>query len=137
MPQSAAAAPMGVALALAERGRGRIVFITSISANTASVNRADYCISKAGLSMSAALFAARLAESNVQVFEVRPGIIRTDMIEKVRESYEQRATTLLPQKRLGDPEDVARVVKCISEGALDYSTGQVINVDGGFQLRTL
>jgi NAD(P)-dependent dehydrogenase (short-subunit alcohol dehydrogenase family) len=122
---------------MAENRSGRIVFVTSISAYTASVNRADYCMSKAALSMSAALFAARLAASGVKVFEVRPGIIRTDMIEKVRESYEQRAVDLLPQQRLGDPEDIARAILSIAAGHLDYATGQVLNVDGGFHLRTL
>jgi NAD(P)-dependent dehydrogenase (short-subunit alcohol dehydrogenase family) len=120
------------------RGSGRIVFITSISAYTASVNRGEYCISKAGLSMSAALWAARLAPHNIGVFEIRPGIIRTDMISTVEDVYEKRiADGLLPQRRMGEGRDVARVVRSIAEGSLDYSTGQVINVDGGFHLRTL
>jgi NAD(P)-dependent dehydrogenase (short-subunit alcohol dehydrogenase family) len=120
------------------RGRGRIVFITSISAYTASVNRGEYCISKAGLSMSAALWAARLAPHNIGVFEIRPGIIRTDMISAVEDVYEKRiADGMLPQRRMGEGRDVARVVRSIAEGSLDYSTGQVINVDGGFHIRTL
>jgi 3-oxoacyl-[acyl-carrier protein] reductase len=126
-----------IAKRMKAEGRGRVVFITSISANTASVNRGDYCLSKAGLSMASQLFAARLAADGIGVFEVRPGIIRTDMIEKVRDSYEARAKDLLPQQRLGDPEDVARAVQAIASGLLDYSTGQVIQVDGGFQMRTL
>lgn len=121
-----------------ERGQGRIVFITSISAYAASVNRAEYCISKAGLSMSAALFAQRLAGYGVEVFEIRPGIIRTDMIAAVEKDYEQRvAGGLLPQPRLGEGADVARAVRAIADGLLDYSAGQVINVDGGFHLRSL
>ena len=121
-----------------ECGSGRIVFITSISAYAVSTNRAEYCISKAGLSMSAALFAARLAPRNVKVFEIRPGIIRTDMIASVEKSYDERiAAGLLPQRRMGEPEDVARVVRTIADGLLDYSSGQVIDVDGGFHLKAL
>lgn len=121
-----------------ERGRGRIVFITSISAYAASVNRAEYCISKAGLSMSAALYAQRLAAHGIQVFEIRPGIVRTDMTAAVTATYEARiAAGLLPQPRMGEPDDVARAVRAIADGLLDYSTGQVINVDGGFQLRSI
>jgi NAD(P)-dependent dehydrogenase (short-subunit alcohol dehydrogenase family) len=117
---------------------GRIVFITSISSYTPSVNRAEYCISKAGLSMSVALFAERLAPYNIQVFEIRPGIIRTDMIAAVEKSYEEKiAAGLLPQRRMGEPEDVARAVRAIADGLLDYSAGQVIDVDGGFHLRGL
>ena len=121
-----------------ERGRGRIVFITSISAYAASVNRAEYCISKAGLSMSAALYAQRLAAHGIQVFEIRPGIIRTDMTAPVEKIYAARiAAGLLPQPRMGEAGDVARVVRAIADGLLDYSTGQAIDVDGGFHLRSL
>lgn len=116
---------------------GRIAFITSISADTASVSRGDYCMSKAGLSMAASLFAARLSGEGIQVFEVRPGIIKTDMIAKVRDAYEARAEQLLPQKRLGEPEDIAKVVRAIADGLLDYCSGQVIQAAGGFHLRTL
>ena len=123
---------------MAEQGSGRIVFVTSISAYTASTNRAEYCISKAGLSMVVALWAARLAGQGIPVFEVRPGIIRTDMIAKVEQVYEERiAGGLLPQKRMGKPQDIAICLRAIAEGRLDYSTGQVLNVDGGFHLRTL
>lgn len=118
-------------------GSGRIVFITSISAYAASVNRAEYCISKAGLSMVAQLWAVRLASTGVTVFEVRPGVIRTDMIATVRDRYEARAAEISPQGRLGNPDDVARVVRAIAEGYLDYSTGQVIEAGGGFHLRSL
>ena len=121
-----------------EQGRGRIVFITSISSYTASVNRAEYCISKAGLSMSAALYAQRLAAGNVLVFEIRPGIIRTGMIAAREDAYGERiAAGLLPQRRMGEPRDVARAVRAIAAGLLDYSAGQVIDVDGGFHLRSL
>lgn len=123
---------------MAERGEGRIVFVTSISAYTASVNRGEYCISKAGLSMSVALYAQRLAEVGVKVFEIRPGIIRTDMIAKVEKLYDEKiAGGLLPQRRMGEGRDVAKAVRAIADGLLDYSTGQVLNVDGGFHLRSL
>ncbi len=121
-----------------QQGSGRIVFVTSISSYTASVNRAEYCISKAGLSMSAAVYAARLAPHGVLVFEVRPGIIRTDMIAAVEKTYEERiAAGLLPQRRMGEPADVARAVRAIADGLLDYCAGQVLDADGGFHLRTL
>jgi len=117
---------------------GRIVFVTSISSYTASVNRGEYCISKAGLSMTVALYALRLAELGIKVFEIRPGIIRTDMIAKVEQVYEEKiANGLLPQRRMGEGSDVARAVRAIADGMLDYSTGQVLNVDGGFSLRAL
>jgi 3-oxoacyl-[acyl-carrier protein] reductase len=123
---------------MAEEGAGRIVFITSISAYTVSVNRAEYCISKAALSMSAALFAQRLAPQGVLVFEIRPGIIRTDMIAKVEDVYEEKVRSgLLPQGRLGEPADIARVVRAVADGLLDYSAGTVIDCDGGFHLRSL
>ncbi|MBV6429935.1 MAG: 3-oxoacyl-[acyl-carrier-protein] reductase FabG [Bryobacteraceae bacterium] len=121
-----------------EQGGGRIVFVTSISAYAATVQRAEYCISKAGLSMSVALWAARLAPHNIQVFEIRPGIIRTDMISAVESVYEERiAGGLLPQRRMGEPADVARAVRAIADGYLDYAAGQILNIDGGFHLRTL
>jgi NAD(P)-dependent dehydrogenase (short-subunit alcohol dehydrogenase family) len=123
---------------MAEQGRGRIVFITSISSYTASVNRGEYCVSKAGLSMAVALYAQRLAAVGVQVFEIRPGIIRTDMIAAVEQVYEEKiAGGLLPQRRMGESTDIARAVRAIADGLLDYSTGQVLNVDGGFHLRSL
>jgi NAD(P)-dependent dehydrogenase (short-subunit alcohol dehydrogenase family) len=121
-----------------ERKNGRIVFITSISSFTASVNRGEYCVSKAGLSMTAQLFAARLAPAGIHVFEIQPGIIRTDMTAPVTSAYEERiARGLLPQGRMGEPEDVARAVRAIADGHLDYATGQVLNVDGGFHMRTI
>jgi NAD(P)-dependent dehydrogenase (short-subunit alcohol dehydrogenase family) len=123
---------------MAEQGEGRIVFVTSISAYTASVNRGEYCISKAGLSMAVALYAQRLAAAGVKVFEIRPGVIRTDMIAKVEKMYEEKiAAGLLPQPRIGEGSDIAKAVRAIADGLLDYSTGQVLNVDGGFHLRSL
>lgn len=127
-----------IARRMVEQSSGRIVFISSISSFTASVNRGDYCMSKAALSMAVKLFAARLARHNIQVFEIQPGIIRTDMIASVAAAYEKKiAGGLLPQPRMGEPADVARVVRAIADGQLDYCTGQVLHVDGGFQLRTL
>jgi NAD(P)-dependent dehydrogenase (short-subunit alcohol dehydrogenase family) len=123
---------------MAERAAGRIVFITSVSAYTASINRGEYCISKAGLSMAVVLWAQRLAPCGVKVFEVRPGIVRTDMIAAVEKAYEEKiAAGLLPQRRMGESRDVALAVRAIADGLLDYSTGQVLNVDGGFHLRSL
>src|SRR5579863_1953951 len=117
---------------------GCIIFITSVSSYAVSSNRGEYCISKAGLSMSAAVWAGRLAREGIRVFEIRPGIIRTDMIAAVEKNYEDRiAAGLIPQGRMGEPTDVARVVRAIADGLLDYSTGQIISVDGGFQVRTL
>ncbi len=123
---------------MVEAGAGRIVFITSISAYAASVNRAEYCISKAGLSMAAAVWAARLEACGVHVFELRPGIVRTDMIAAAEQTYEERiAGGLLPARRMGEPRDVALAVRAIADGLLDYSAGQVLDIDGGFHLRTL
>ncbi len=123
---------------MAEQRSGRVVFITSISAYTASASRGEYCVSKAGLSMAVQLFADRLAGAGIGVFEIRPGIIRTDMTAPVLAKYEEKiAQGLLPEPRLGEPRDVARAVRAIADGLLDYSTGQVLNVDGGFHLRRL
>jgi len=123
---------------MVEQGSGRIVFVTSISSYTASVNRAEYCVSKAALSMSVALYAQRLARQNIQVFEIRPGIIRTDMISAVEQVYEEKIKAgLLPQGRMGEASDIAKAVRAIADGLLDYGTGTVINVDGGFHLRSL
>ncbi len=127
-----------IARGMVEQGSGRIVFIGSISSFTASVNRGDYCMAKAALSMAVKLFAARLAAHGITVFEVQPGIIRTDMIAPVAAGYEEKIREgLLPQGRMGEPADVAHAVRAIADGRLDYSTGQVIHVDGGFHLRML
>lgn len=119
-------------------GPPRIVTISSVSAYAASTNRGDYCIAKAGLSMLTALFAARLAEYGINVYEVRPGIIATDMTAGVREKYDALVEQgAWPIRRWGEPEDVGRAVAAIARGDLPFSTGEVINVDGGFHLRTL
>ncbi|HZS54092.1 MAG TPA: 3-ketoacyl-ACP reductase [Bryobacteraceae bacterium] len=121
-----------------EREVGRIVFVGSISSFTASTNRGDYCMTKAAISMAVKLFAARLAPHNIQAFEIQPGIIRTDMIASVAAAYDKRIQDgLLPQRRMGEPADVARAVRSIADGLLDYCTGQTLHVDGGFHLRTL
>jgi 3-oxoacyl-[acyl-carrier protein] reductase len=127
-----------IARHMVDRNSGRIVFVGSISAFTASVNRGDYCLTKAAISMAVKLFAARLAQHNIPVFEIEPGIVRTDMIAAVTATYEKRiAEGLLPQRRMGEPADVARSVRAIADGHLDYCTGQVLHVDGGFHLRIL
>jgi 3-oxoacyl-[acyl-carrier protein] reductase len=127
-----------IARTMLAKNLGRIVFVGSISSFTASVNRGDYCMSKSAISMAVKLFAARLAPHNIGVFEIQPGIIRTDMIASVAAAYETRiADGLLPQRRMGEPGDVARAVRAIADGLLDYCTGQVIHADGGFHLRIL
>jgi 3-oxoacyl-[acyl-carrier protein] reductase len=116
----------------------RIVFVTSVSAEMASPNRGDYCISKAGLSMAARLFAVRLAEHGIPVYEVRPGIIATDMTAPVRDVYDRRiADGLVPDKRWGQPADVGRVVAALLRGDAPYATGTVVNVDGGLSIPRL
>lgn len=121
--------------------RPAIVNIGSISAYTASTNRAEYCLAKAGMAMMSQLFAARLAEHEINVYEIRPGIIATDMTsaDAVRARYDKLIFEgdLLPLKRWGRPEDVARAVLAVASDLLPYSTGQVIDVDGGFHLRRL
>jgi 3-oxoacyl-[acyl-carrier protein] reductase len=115
-----------------------IVFITSVSAELASSSRGEYCVSKAGLSMAARLFAARLAEHGIPVYEVRPGIVATDMTAAVRETYDRRiADGLVPDRRWGQPEDVGKVVAALVRGDLPYATGTVINVDGGLSIPRL
>jgi len=116
----------------------RIVNTSSISAYTSSPARGEYCVSKAGISMMTMLYADRLSEFGIGVFEVRPGIIETDMTAVVKEKYTKLiGEGLTPIKRWGQPEDIARAVGAIAEGRLDFCTGQVINVDGGFHLRRL
>ncbi|MFW5864251.1 MAG: 3-ketoacyl-ACP reductase [bacterium] len=116
----------------------RIVFITSISAYTSSTNRGEYCISKAGLSMAAKLWADRLGEYGIPVIEVQPGIIETPMTSKVKDKYTALIEDgLLPTRRMGQPEDIARLVSAIGRGDLDYCTGESIEVGGGFGLRRL
>ncbi len=116
----------------------RIVNTGSISAYTSSPARGEYCVSKAGISMMTMLYADRLAEYGIGVFEIRPGIIQTDMTSVVKDKYDKLiAEGLTPIKRWGQPEDIAKAVGAIAEGRLDFSTGQVINVDGGFHFRRL
>jgi len=116
----------------------RIVSTGSISAYTSSPGRGEYCVSKAGISMMTKLYADRLAEYGIGVFEISPGIIATDMTSVVKDKYDKLiAEGLTPIKRWGQPEDIGKAVGAIAEGRLDFSTGQVINVDGGFHLRRL
>ena len=119
-------------------GGFKIVFVTSISADTVSLNRGEYCISKAGLAMASQLWAARLADEHVQVIEVRPGIMATDMTTGVKEKYDTLlAEGLVPQRRWGTPEDVGRAVRAILAGYFPFTTGDVIHLDGGFHIRRL
>ena len=115
-----------------------VVNISSISAYTASVSRGEYCLSKAGVSMATKLWAARLAEHGIGAYEIRPGIIATDMTAAVREKYDKLiGEGLTPIRRWGVPADVAEAVAACAAGDLKFSTGEVINVDGGFHLRIL
>ena len=115
-----------------------IIFVTSISSTVASIQRGEYCVSKAGLSMVAQLFAARLASQSVIVTEIRPGIIATDMTASVKDKYDSLiAQGLVPQARWGTPEDVGKVVAAIARGDLNFSTGAVITVDGGLTIERL
>lgn len=119
-------------------GGHKIVFITSVSADTASTDRGGYCVSKAGLAMAAQLWAARLAGENIQVAEVRPGIMSTDMTAPARAKYDRLiAGGLVPQRRWGTPEDVGLAVRAFISGQLPFSTGSVITVDGGLHIRRL
>jgi len=117
---------------------GAIVYVTSVSATVASLNRGEYCVSKAGLSMASRLWAARLGEHGIPVYEVRPGIVRTDMTAAVTEKYDRLiAEGLVPQGRWGTPEDVGRAVAMLAAGELPYSTGAVLVVDGGLTIPRL
>jgi len=121
-----------------ETFRGCIINISSMSATVASVNRGEYCISKAGLSMATQLFAVRLGEFDIPVFEVRPGIIRTDMTAGVKEKYDKLISEgLCVQQRWGEPGDVGKIVSSLVNGSFSYSTGQVIMVDGGLTIPRL
>jgi NAD(P)-dependent dehydrogenase (short-subunit alcohol dehydrogenase family) len=116
----------------------QIIFITSISSKFASVNRAEYCVAKAGLSMVVQLFASRLAEAGIRIYEIRPGLIETDMTRTVRSDYTRRIEAgISPIRRWGTPADVGRAVAALACGALPFSTGEVIHVDGGMNLRIL
>jgi NAD(P)-dependent dehydrogenase (short-subunit alcohol dehydrogenase family) len=116
----------------------QIVFITSVSSRFASISRAEYCVAKAGLSMVAQLFAVRLAGHGIRVYEIRPGLIETAMTATVHDAYDHRiAAGLAPIRRWGTPDDVGRAVATIAAGAFPYSTGAVLDVDGGLSLRVL
>jgi len=118
--------------------KGCIINISSVSATLASVNRGEYCISKAGMGMATQLFAVRLGEYDIPVFEVRPGIIQTDMTKGVREKYDKLiGEGLCVQKRWGEPQDVGKVVASLTKNDFMYSTGQVIMVDGGLTIPRL
>ncbi len=115
-----------------------IVFVTSVSAEMASPHRGEYCVSKAALSMAAKLFAVRLAPDHIPVYEVRPGIIATDMTAGVKETYDKRiADGLVPDARWGQPEDVGRAVAALLRGDVSYATGTILNVDGGLSIPRL
>lgn len=129
-------------IALLEQGTiqaPKIVNISSISAYTSSPARAEYCISKAGMSMTTSLWADRLAEYGINVYEIRPGIIRTDLTSVVKEKYDHLILDegLTPIRRWGEPEDIGKAVAAIAEGSFPFSTGEVINVDGGFHMHRL
>jgi len=116
----------------------KIINVGSLSAYTSSTSRGEYCLSKAGVAMMTALYADRLAEYGINVYEVRPGIIETDMTRIVKEKYDRLiGGGLTPIRRWGQPGDVARAVVVLAEGYLPFSTGEVVNVDGGFHLRRL
>ncbi len=122
----------------AARPRPKIITISSISAYTASIHRGDYCVSKAGLSMMTQLFAVRLAGEGIGVYEIRPGVVETDMTGPVKEQYDRLiAGGLTPIGRWGTPEDVGRAVVAIAQDQFPFSTGEVFNVDGGFHIRRL
>lgn len=118
--------------------RGCIVNVSSISATVASVNRGDYCISKAGIAMATQLWAARLGEFGIDVYEVRPGVIATDMTSGVKEKYDALISGgLTVEKRWGTPRDVGKAVAMLARGDLSYATGQVLSIDGGITLQRL
>lgn len=115
-----------------------IVFMTSVSADMSSTNRAEYCISKAGLSMATTVFADRLSREEILVFEVRPGIIQTDMTAKIKDKYDKLISEgLVPQKRWGLPEDIGKAVASIARGDWNFSTGMVFEISGGLNIRKL
>lgn len=115
-----------------------IITITSVSAEVASINRGEYCMAKAGLAMMTKLFAARLGDEGIPVYEVRPGIVETDMTAGVREKYDKLISEgLTIEKRWGKPEDIGRIVAALATGEIPYSTGQVIFADGGMGVRRL
>jgi NAD(P)-dependent dehydrogenase (short-subunit alcohol dehydrogenase family) len=130
-----------VMIELIEKGRvedPKVINISSISAYTSSPERAEYCISKAGMSMTTSLWADRLADFGIHVYEIRPGIIETDLTSGVKDKYDRLFEQgVTPIQRWGKPEDIGKAVVSIAEGYLPYSTGEILNVDGGFHLARL
>ena len=118
--------------------RPSIIFISSISAYVSSPSRAEYCISKAALSQTARLYADRLSEYGINVYEIQPGIIKTDMTEPVTEKYDKLiAAGLIPQRRWGYPEDIGKAVVALANGTFSYSTGMVLEISGGMNINRL
>jgi NAD(P)-dependent dehydrogenase (short-subunit alcohol dehydrogenase family) len=118
--------------------RGVVVNVTSVNATEASINRGEYSISKAGMAMATQLWAHRLAEFDIAVYEIRPGVVRTDMNAQVRDKYDRLiASGAVVEKRWGEPEDVGRAVAMLSRGDLTYATGNVLKIDGGMTIRRL
>lgn len=118
--------------------RGKIVNVSSISAHTVSTNRGDYCVAKAGLGMVTKLFAARLANVGVNVYEVCPGVIASDMTAPVQAKYDKLIDEgLTPIRRWGEPGDVGRAVVALAQDYFPFTTGEVLNVDGGFTIRRI
>ena len=118
--------------------RGKIINISSISSDAVSINRGDYCIAKAGLRMVTKLFAARLADAGINVYEVRPGIIASDMTEPVKTKYDKMINEgLTPIRRWGQPGDVGKAVVALAQDYFPFTTGDVFNVDGGFTVRRI
>jgi len=115
-----------------------IVFVTSVSAKMSSTNRTEYCLSKAGLSMATTVFADRLSKEDILVFEVRPGVIQTDMTAKIKDKYDKLISEgLVPQKRWGLPEEIGKAVASLSRGDWNFSTGMVFEISGGLNIRKL
>ncbi|MCX6301062.1 MAG: 3-ketoacyl-ACP reductase [Bacteroidia bacterium] len=115
-----------------------IVFISSVSATLSSTNRAEYCISKAGLSMASTIYADRLSKENIRVYEVRPGIVQTDMTIKVKDKYDKMINEgRVPQNRWGIPEDIGKAIASIARGDWDFSTGMVFEISGGLNIHKL
>jgi len=115
-----------------------IITVTSANAEAASINRGEYCVSKAGLSMMVKLFALRLAEAGVGVYEIRPGVIETDMTAPAKEDYSERIKKgLTPIRRWGQPEDIARTVATMAQGLLPFTVGEAVHVDGGLHVPRL
>jgi NAD(P)-dependent dehydrogenase (short-subunit alcohol dehydrogenase family) len=118
--------------------RGTIIFVSSISGEFVSINRGDYCLTKSAIGMATKLWAARLAEFGIDVYEVRPGVIRSDMTAGVTEKYDRLiAEGLTLERRWGEPEDVGRAIRALVSGDIPYATGQVLKIDGGMTIRVM